>query len=477
VTRASHPLSAGAVSPAVLQHAVLLCALLAPILPAAAQPTAPAAGSPVQRVAVWRQAGVTSLSLGNGVDVHLRQMPKGNAGRVTLAALVPAVELDETAQTRGSAMLAIDAMKPAAGPARLRVTQRPEGLLITGSCATSELEAALKQIAATLADPVFDAKAFREAQERSIALTRASEARADRRAADAMLRLMTADDPRLLHPTVAQLAAVEFDVATAGVRRSLATRAIDVAAVGDIDAPPVGPAAAAALGVLPARARERLAEQRSVKRLPLAPDAADAVATGTRPMLTVSLPAPGIVELNESRVSSVAARLMERQVAEALRGSGITVSATSGVAMTGRTYPALGTVIGSFTLSGDEPLLRGAAGVARARIARLVDEGPTQAQTRRAADDASEEVSRRVETADYWSQSLAMAWFLQVPVDELGTAPAAIAAVTPETLRQHMTRWWKPELIVTVTIVPGPGEAPAPAELPAPHGAPAAAPR
>ncbi|HYD01751.1 MAG TPA: hypothetical protein VEB22_11040 [Phycisphaerales bacterium] len=456
--------------------AVVLALLLSPVA-VASQPAAEAGVAQVHRVAVWRQAGVTSLSLGNGVDVHLRPMTKGNAGRVTIAVLVPAVELEETAATRGSAMLAIDAMKPAAGPARVRVSQKPEGVLITGTCAAAELEGTFKQIAATLADPGFDPKAFEEARERSITLTRASEARADRRAADAMLRLMAADDPRLLHPSVAQLKVVEFDAATAGLRRHIATRALDVAVVGEVDAVAAGPIAVSTFGALPTRRRDRLMEQRSLKRLPLAQQEADAVAIGARPTLTVSLPAPGVVELAESRLSSVAARLMERQVAEALRESGLTVPTTSGVAMTGRTYPELGTVIGSFAMSGDEARLRAAAGVARARIARLIELGPTQAQLRREADDAASEVSRRVDTADYWSQSLAMAWFLQVPIDELGTAPATIAAATPELLRRHMVRWWKPDLTLTVTIMPATGAPAAPAEPPVPHAAPATAPR
>lgn len=421
--------------------------------------TAPA-GATVERVTVWRQAGVTSLALSNGVDVHLRPMAKPGAGRVVIAVLVPGIELDETAATRGTGMLAIDALKPAAGPGKLKVVQRPEGLLITASCAAADLEGTLRQIAATLAEPALDAEAFAQAREKALAQSAVFEGRSDHKAAEAMLRLMTpADDVRLRRPTAANIEAVTLEGATASLKRHLSAGAVDVAVVGDVDAAALGPVVASVFGALPVRARDRMIELRAAKRLPPPAGEADAVVEGVRALLTVSLPAPAISDLADARVAAVAARLLEREVAEALRESGLKVSQASGVAMTGRTHFALGSVIGSFLLAGDEAHVKGAAAVARARIAKLIEDGPTKGELKRAVDDAEGEIGNRIESADYWSQSLAMAWFLRVSVDELGTAPAVIKATTAQRVRQHMEKWWRPEGTLTVTILPVAAEA------------------
>jgi predicted Zn-dependent peptidase len=430
--------------------------------------TAPA-GATVERVTVWRQAGITSLALSNGVDVHLRPMAKPGTGRVVVAVLVPGIELDETAATRGTGMLAIDALKPAAGPGKLKVVQRPEGLLITASCAAADLEGTLRQIAATLAEPALDAEAFAQAREKALSQSAAFEGRPDHKAAEAMLRLMTpADDVRLRRPTAANIEAVTLERATASLRRHLSTSAVDVSLVGDVDAATVGPAAAEIFGALPARARNRMLELRAAKRLPPPAGEADAVVEGVRAMLTVSLPAPAISDLADARVAAVAARLLEREVAEGLRESGLKVSQASGVAMTGRTHFDLGSVIGSFLLVGDEAHVKGAAAVARERIAKLIEDGPTNVQLKRAVEDAEGEIGSRIESADYWSQSLAMAWFLRVSVDELGTAPAMIKATTAQRARQHMEKWWRPEGMLTVTIVPAAAEEGLPAGGPMP---------
>jgi hypothetical protein len=438
----------------------------------AVQPPVPSPGEAVERVTVWRQAGVTSLALGNGVDVHLRSMIKPGNARVAIAALVPGIELDETAATRGSAMLAIDALKPAdgGGPLKLRVVQRPEGMLITAACTTAELEGTLRQLAATLADPVVDPDAFEKAREKAVAQSALFEGRADHNAAEAMLRLMTpADDARLRRPARADFEAVKLESAAAMLKRHTASTAIDVAIVGDVDVTAIAPLVTASLGTLPPRTRDRLTDLRSIKRAPPPGGKADAVTEGPRAMLSLSLPAPAIADLGDARLASVASRLMERQVADALRDSGLKVSLASGSAMTGRTYPELGAVIGSFLLAGDDAHLRAAAGVARKRLAALVEDGPSRTQLQRAIDDTVAEIAPRIDSADYWSQSLVMAWFLRVPIDELGTAPTAINATTSQRLRQHMAKWWKPEETLTVTILPAAKPLPAAPVLPAPE--------
>lgn len=428
-----------------------------------AQPPVPApsprAADParVERITVWRQAGVTSLSLANGVDIHLRPMAKPGSGRITIAVLVPGLELDETAATRGTAMLAIDALKPAPGVASLKIAQRPEGLLITTTCSTQEAASAVRQIAATLAAPAIEPAALERARDRAIAQSDAFQLRADHKASEAMIRLMTpSEDVRLRHPTRANLEAVRPTDAAAYLSNHLASRAIDVAVVGDVDPADLGPSLAAELASLPQRRRDRLTDLRAIQRLAVAPGQADVAAQGPRAMLAISLPAPSIADLTDARVASIAARLVERRVADALRESGLKVSLASGVAMTGRTYPGLGAVIGSFLLTGDEAHVSAAAGVARAALGKLIDEGPSGAQLGRAVDDACDEVGRRIDSADYWSQSMAMAWFLRVPIDELGTAPVAFKGVTAQQVRAHAVRWWKPDQTLTVTILPPP---------------------
>lgn len=444
-----------------LRAGILALTLSAPIgVQAQPAPVIPAAEpAKVERITLWRQAGVTSLALANGVDIHMRQMARPGTGRVTIAVLVPGLELDETAATRGTAMLAIDALKPVpgGGEASLKVAQRPEGLLITTSCSTNEAVAAVRQIAATLAAPALDPAAFERARERALTQSDTFVHRADHKASEAMIRLMTpSEDVRLRHPTRANLEAVKPHDAETYLRAHLSSRAVDVAVVGDVDPAKLGPALAAELASLPPRRRDRLTELRAIQRQVVAPGQADIVAHGPRAMLAISLPAPAIADLADARVASITARLMERRVADALRESGLKVSLASGVAMTGRTYPSLGAVIGSFLLTGDEPRLTAASGVARSALLKLIEDGPTSAQLSRAVDDAADEVGRRIDSADYWSQSLAMAWFLRVPIDELGTAPAAFKAVTAQQVRAHTQRWWKPEQSLTVTILPPP---------------------
>lgn len=435
------------------------------------QATGPEVRAGVERVVVSRQAGATSLALSNGVDVHIRPMSKPGAGRVVIAVFVPGLELDETEATRGGTMLAIASLTLVPGDERVRASQRPEGLLITANCPANATKAMLGRLAQTLQEPVFDGDAFGQVLSRTTRQRKGGgdDGDPERSDTEAMLRLLTpADDPRLRHPTRAHLEAVVFAEASARLRTQLRTRAIDVSIVGDVDASTLTPAVTETLGTLPTRPRDRLMKLRTIERRPPpAPpgDHADAVVTGPRPLLAVSFPAPPFTDLADARLAGVAARLMERQVAEALKESGLTVTLASGVAMSGRTYPGLGSVIGSFVISGDDVHVRSAAATARARIAKLIDTGPTAAQLQRAIDDAAAEIEPRIDTADYWSQGLAMAWFLGVPIDELDTAPAAIRATTAKQLRQHMAKWWKSEQTLTVTILAAP-EAPAPPREP-----------
>ncbi len=456
----------------------LIIAATALALHAEPPQTKPVTTASVERIAVSRRVGVTSLALGNGVDIHLRPMPKPGTGRVMIAVVVPGLELDETVATRGSSMLVIDALVPADGPTRLRASQRPEGLVLTVACSTAEIEGALKQIALTLSDPTIDQANFSRARDQAVAQREGVEKGSDYQAAEAMLRLLTpGNDPRLHRPTKHQLEAVAFESARSQLKAQLLGRAVDVAIVGDVDVGAVVPAVTGALGTIPPRQRDRLLERRSIPRDPPSPasaprvaNALDSTAYGSRPLLTVSLPAPAITDLADARLAAVAARLLERQAADALRESGLNVTVASAVAMTGRTYINLGSVIASFVISGDDASLRSAAGVVRARIARLIENGPTEAQLQRAIDDAIAEIEPRLDSAEYWSQSLALAWFLGVPIDELDTAPATVRAATVQRVRQHMAKWWLPEQTRTVTILPEPKHpeqsAPKPAERP-----------
>lgn len=466
--RPAHLVSAAVRRLAAIAMIVGTCAELAH----AAQPPAPVSApnaTTIDRVAVWRHAGVTSLSLSNGIDAHLRPMSRPGAGKVVIAAMVPGLELDETADTRGTAMLAVDALKPAGGEVKLRAQQRSEGLLLTASCSADKVPAALRQIAATISEPEFDKPAFEEARERALAQLARAEERPDNQAAEAMLKLMApVTDARLRRPTREQLNAVTFERASETLRTLLRWRAVDVAVVGDADPGALTPLIAESLGPLPARPRpsDRLADRRAVTPLLPPPGQTDVTLTGPRPLLAISLPAPALEDLTESRRSAVAARLLERQLAEALRDSGLTVTVSAGVAMTGRTYPDMGAVIGSFILAGDDQHLRAAASVARTRVAHLIEDGPTLAELQRAIDDAVGEVDPRIQTPDYWAQALVVSWFLRVPIDQLDTAPAAMRQTTRQALRQHMARWWTPEKTLTVTILPTP-ERPGPKAEPA----------
>lgn len=438
---------------ACITAASLLCAGLA------AQPPRPAdePSATISAVTVWTRAGVTSASLSNGVDAHIRPMSKAGAGRVLIAVLIPGVELEETSADRGSIALAVESMAPAPGAAKVKIGLRPEGLLVTAACAATDLAAALEQVAATIAEPRFDEAAFDSARQRSIDAYDAWLARPDYPASAAMLGLLApGNDARLQRPTADQLRSARFQEATDRLKSMLARRAIDVSVVGDLEAKAALPMIKGSFGKLAARDRDRLIQERNATRQENPQGTKDRVVRGLRSSLAVSLPAPSIAELTESRTASVATRLMERQIAEALRGAGYKIQSSAATNISGRVFPELGSAVGSFLFSAaaTQPDLNEAARVARGEIARLVQDGPTDEQLKAAVRDALASTEPTIESAEYWSHSLVLAWFLRVPVEELGTAPEAFRAVSSEQLHEYIARWWKLDRVVTVTILP-----------------------
>ncbi|MFT3686940.1 MAG: hypothetical protein QM783_18800 [Phycisphaerales bacterium] len=228
-----------------------------------AQPPADAAPAAIQRQVVWRSTGVSSLSLSNGVDIHLRSMPRPGAGKVVVAVFVPGVELEETAQTRGTAMLAVESLKLAqgagVGDTKLRATLRPEGLLITAACSTDKAVSTLRQIAATLADPTLDAALFDDAKTKAIAAAGRAADKPETQAAEALLGAVTpANDVRLRRPTEQELRAVTVGSAQEFIRRLCRVRAVDAAVAGDLEPGVLAGPSAEALGALLPRTRDRL---------------------------------------------------------------------------------------------------------------------------------------------------------------------------------------------------------------------------
>lgn len=445
-------------------HAPILAitAALAAGAIARAQPQPPQplpAEAHVDRVAIAPRAGVTSITLASGLQVHLRP---ADAQVIRIAAVLLGPELVEPAQHRGITALVAGSLNMSRWPAwTCRLT--PEGLLFTAETAPDNLEAALTALCEILRDPVLDAGRFDSAKSASIKERQGSGREGDRAIADALSRtLIPTLDPRARPGSVEALSAITLADAQAFASSQFAARPVDLAISGGVDAPTALPILRRTLGTLsPARERSLLTDLRDAKRLAATQTTLPGRVPAGSVLMTLALPAPPQSDLRQSRLALVASKLLQNDLSDAIKAAGLRTTLVSTTVMPGRTWPGLGVTIGTLlvTTPADDQAVERLRTIVRDRIAQIHLRGPSVEAFARARQEAIDELAPRIKRDDYWLSALPVSWFLGVPIDELGTAPDMLASFRSTDLVEHVTQWWSTEQVTTLIIRP---EAPNP---------------
>jgi hypothetical protein len=451
-----------------------------------------------ERLMISPRAGITTADLASGVRVHVRPMGAGDGPDrqpVRIAVLLAGTELAEPEDGRGLSMLAASALE---APSGWTLRHTPEGWSLTSELAMNapaagagmdggEAGALGKRLAALAAwlapgdeKVLVDEARFSAGQRVTLGqllpeLAQGQQSTSpDRQVAHALLRAMTpTDSPQARPPTRASVKGLTRLQVEAFARAQFRQRAIDVVIVGPIAPAPALDAARRALGGVGARRREAMLDRRMLARVEPGDDRERlTMLPGTLPegqvLIVLSFPAPSQTDLRQSRLALIAAKVLQAELRTALAERGIRPGLVVTGVVPGRTFPNLGVSTGTIMAPISREAVPGVVEGLHAHLARLWREGPSIPVMTEARASAISEIEPRLARADYWLGAIPSAWFLDVPLDELGTAPAAMGAMRAMDVREYVGQWWAPQrgrtLVVFAegkeagpSVVPGPG--------------------
>ncbi|MCU0688413.1 MAG: hypothetical protein MUE97_01535 [Phycisphaerales bacterium] len=463
-----------------------------------------------ERMMIAQRAGITTADLPSGVRVHVRPMGTADGPDrqpVRIAVLLAGTELAEPPDGRGLSMLAAAALE---APSGWTLRHTPEGWTLTSELAMSPagggesmdtlqgaaLGKRLGSLAAWLAagdeQVLIDDARFATGQ-RAVLGQLAPEvggggggeaprgASPDRQVAHALLRAMTpTDSAQARPPTRASVMGLTRERAEAFARGQMRQRAMDVVIVGPIGHAAALDAARRALAPVGPRQREAMLDQRMLARVEPRDDRERlTILPGTLPegqvLIVLSFPAPAQRDLRQSRLALIAAKVLQAELRTALAERGIRPGLVVTGVVPGRTFPNLGVSTGTIMAPIARDAVPGVVEALHAHLAKLWREGPTVAVMTEARAAAISEIEPRLARADYWLGAIPSAWFLDVPLDELGTAPAAMGAMRSGDLREYVGQWWTPQRGRTLVVIAepkgaGPSEPAGPTVEPGPRG-------
>jgi len=435
-------------------HILLATLLLTNAHSAGVQPEPPPPAPTIQAAQFSTRAGTTSILLDSGIQVHIKSFPVGTH----IAALVIGPELLESPDQLGLTRLVASSLDLSAAPGWSSKIW-PEGIALQHSSYTPATPATLTPTLATLASilksPRLDPARF--AQAKSDLLT-AAHATADGKASPSVQAIGAMVDPfnqahaKRLTPELVQAITIEAAQAFADAR--FAQRAIDIALVTPANAADVITIVQSNFADLPARTRDRLDAARDLPRPP--PTTQQTISSSPNDLsnIVLAFPAPPQSNLTQARLSFLASKLMQAELAAAIKEQGLKPRLLIGNAIPGRVLPNTGLCVATAVVNADAAQAEKLIAATRERLTRLVAQGPTQASFDRARQDLLDDITLRLESVDYWFTSLPVAWFLNVPIDELATAPDTLANLKPDDLHDHLRTWWQPDLLSTLTATP-----------------------
>jgi zinc protease len=415
-------------------------------------------------------SGVTSLTLGNGVRVHLRPMDD-RKGEVRVQITMAGGELLEGAGTRGlseAAALAFETpaterLTPAAIRSHLAGREiELSGCACDGDAITAELRAApadlekgMRLLHLVLTRGRITAAALQVWKDRALEAAQETSNDPELRVDAEMTAMLGSGDARVRPLRAAQIARVTLPAAQAWLERHLGSAPLEVAMVGDASRDELGRLARKYLGALPARPRAdaRLEALRQPQPAALPREGALTVDSVTpRAAIELAFRGPDGDERGARDALDLAAASLADRLRQALRVQrGLTYS----VDVDTEPQAALrGTGAIVVSLSTDPRRAREAARLARQVVERFAAEGPTPdelATARRQVANRRAVVAHRVSA---WADRLAVLDYRRRDLGDL-VDPDGAGSVTAGEVRAVVARYVRGgERSVTMVATP-----------------------
>jgi zinc protease len=433
-------------------------------------------------------SGVTSVTLGNGVRVHVRSMHE-REDEVRVQVTLAGGELYETSATRGlteAAALAFDSPateRLSAGAIRSHLAGRDidlSGCACDGDALTAELitgradlEKGMRLLHLVLTSGRITAAALQSWKDRELEWAARTATDPELRVDAELTASFAAGDARAQPLTPAQIARIDVASAQAWFDRQREGAPVEAALVGDAPPEVLLEVARKYLGSLPARPRtdERIAVLRQPAGAPPAAvaGAGALVVDSVTPRAAVALGwhGPDLTDRAEQdRLELAAATLTDRLLAELRVRRGLTYAVSFDVT------PAValrGTGVVEASFSTDPRRAREAARIAQRLIERFAAAGPTEAElatavqqvrARREADARRPaEWADRLAALDYRGEALS-AW------SNRGAGPG-LTAVRADEVRAAVARCLSSGRTVTLVATPRSNLVLSPARSPA----------
>jgi zinc protease len=406
--------------------------------------------------------GVTSVTLGNGIRVHLKPMD-ARKGSVFVRLTILGGAIEETEETLGLSGAAAVALEPGrAATARLKPPQvsdflsgrkvtveggvGEQGFELRISGTPEDLEDGFRLAHALLTAPRVERAsldAWKAETKREI------EALAENPQAQAALavdRLLSGGDPRLLPPTPERIDRTSPERAQAWLERTLRENPIEASIVGDLPLDEALRLARTYLGSLPPRPRrsDAIEARRAVKQ-EKGPLRAEVRVPTVTPVAMVALGWRGAAmsDYADHVRLSLAAQILTARLHKRIREEkGLTYSVGCG-AQPRRDHPAMGRVVALFTADpakAEEALLE-----ARAVMAGILESPPTDGEMATVGKQVESELKQMVLRPEYWSQSLADLEMRGQTLGNLGRIVEIYTTVGREDLLATVRRYFVPD--------------------------------
>lgn len=415
---------------------------------------------------------VTSAWLSNGARVHYRFMDY-KKDQVIVSIVVTGGEIQETAENRGISQAAGLALgRPATSKLtssdivdlmtgkKVQAGGRPaqDAFMVSVGGSPVELETGMQLAHLILTDPKVEAAALDKWKEQ---IKQGNEMR--RKMVEGVFGeviVKTLYPPGELRPTPVeneQAAKITPEDATAWLKQVLATGAIEVSVVGDIQKDKAMELVARYIGSLPKRDRisdTTLAGLRTIKR-PVGPLAANRqMETKTDKAMVVSgFFGTDAKNIRDTRLLSVATRILSTRAINDIREKQQLAYAPQVGSTPGTEYPAYGMVVMFSPTAPDKvpALLSATTGL----YDSFAKDGPTAEEMETVKKQIANSMDEQMREPGFWSTRLTTLDYRGTSIDDVLGGPAAYAAFTADEVRDAFVRYYKKESRFEVYVTPG----------------------
>ena len=422
--------------------------------------------------------GVSSLTLANGVRVHLRPMSGGAAGSntVELQITLGGGELLESAATRGlSAAAALAFAHPATAHRPADALQpylrehdispwgcacEGDGITLGISTDAANVEEALRLAHLELREGRIDPAAFRVWKDRQLESVAGRGPGPERQLDERVQALLAVGDARARRPRADEIARIDLPAGQRWLDRHLATAPIEVALVGNLPLEEMRRLAVRYLGSLPARATTDAALQ-ARRRVPIRSGPVEATvavepldADATRAAVEIGWRGAEAHDARDRQVLDLAAQIISDRLIEELRERRGLAYRFSCDAM-----PAVG-LAGTGTLTvqvSTEPRQAHlVASLARELVERLAREGPAAVELATARRQRLRERTRDEDDLEFWADTLSTLDLRGVSLADVAAEPALLSQIDAEGVRAVLRRYISSERRFQAVALPRP---------------------